>query len=185
MAGPRGCRSCGCVQGPWGPRDAGLSLRRHVFHTSPTPLGCSLSPAPSWARPLRLLCLASPSPNEPLPTLLPAVSLPFLAAPPPSSPPAPPCPPPQAHGAAGDQPHDRGQRRRPEADGRAPAGLPPGTSQGLEGGGGLGRGWGEGCRTRSRSGRVCGFHHSLGTSAGWTVVRVPGGPRPCALRGQA
>lgn len=64
-------------------------------------------------------------------------------------------------------------------------GCPQVRSRGPEGGGGLGTGWGNGRQTRGHSGRERRFHHSLGTSAGWTAVWVPGGPRPHTLRGQA
>ena len=178
------------------------------MHRGPGAWGCwpelTASRLPRLTCPLGLLPLVRPSLGLSAPSPLPGFSCPVRCPLPPRAPahpaaccvtalsccPSPilsPCtlvPPPQAHSAAGDQPHGRGQRQRPEADGRAPAGLPPGTFPGT--GGRQGPGQRVGRRMpRGRSGRERGFHRLLGTSAGWTAVQVPGGPRPRAPSGQA
>lgn len=170
--------------GALGPGDAGLSLQRHVFHASPAPSGCSLSSAPPWACPLRLLCLAfpvlcaAPSPHEPLPTLLPAVSPPFPAAPPPSSPPAPSCLPPR---------HTVQQETNRTVAASASAlkqtaellrGCPRVRSRGLEGGRGPGRGWGGGCRVAARA-------ESAGSTVCWAPAQAGQRCRCLAAPGRA
>lgn len=117
-------------------------MSRHCPSPGPAPL---MSVCPSSC-PLSFLCpapcfLGSPLPPWPCPLCCP----PFRVAPPflhPRPPPPAPCLcplPAQPRSAAGDQPDRRGQHQRPEADGRAPAGLLPGT---FLGGGGEDRGLG-------------------------------------------